>query len=212
MDVLCQAKSGMGKTAVFVLATLQELDIDEAKSSDDVLVLVLAHTRELAYQIQNEYRRFAKYMPGIRTAVFFGGEPYAKNLETLKTVKPQVVVGTPGRILQLVKENNLKLGKVKHFILDECDQVLEKTGTRPASQQRPAGETWRRRCRRWRHAGLPRPVPTALTRARQCHRGRGHRLLLRSLDNPAAIDAPARGQTCARTSRTSSATRPTKSR
>ena len=92
MDVLCQAKSGMGKTAVFVLATLQELDIDEAKSSDDVLVLVLAHTRELAYQIQNEYRRFAKYLPGIRTAVFFGGEPYAKNLETLKTVKPQVVV------------------------------------------------------------------------------------------------------------------------
>ena len=129
MDVLCQAKSGMGKTAVFVLATLQELDIDEAKSSDDVLVLVLAHTRELAYQIQNEYRRFAKYLPGIRTAVFFGGEPYAKNLETLKTVKPQIVVGTPGRILQLVNENNLKLGKVKHFVLDECDQVLEKTGT-----------------------------------------------------------------------------------
>jgi len=128
-DVLCQAKSGMGKTAVFVIATLQQLDIDESKGSDDVLVLVLAHTRELAYQIQNEYIRFAKHMPNVRTAVFYGGEPLSKNLETLKTLKPQIVVGTPGRILDLVNRGELKLGKLKHFILDECDQVLENTGT-----------------------------------------------------------------------------------
>jgi ATP-dependent RNA helicase UAP56/SUB2 len=134
-DILCQAKSGMGKTAVFVLATLQELDIDEAKESNDVLVLVMAHTRELAYQIQNEYRRFSKYMPGIRSAVFYGGEPYTSNVETLKSVKPQIVVGTPGRILQLVREKNLKLDKIKHFILDECDQVLEKLDMRQDIQE-----------------------------------------------------------------------------
>ena len=139
MDVLCQAKSGMGKTAVFVLSTLQELDVDETKASDDVLVIVIAHTRELAYQIQKEYRRFAKYMPSIRTAVCYGGEPYAKNVETLKTVKPQVVVGTPGRLLQLVNESHLKLGKVKHFILDECDQVLEKPGTPRRPRRNTAG-------------------------------------------------------------------------
>jgi ATP-dependent RNA helicase UAP56/SUB2 len=61
MDVLCQAKSGMGKTAVFVLASLQQLVAQE-----HVSVLVLCHTRELAYQIKNEYQRFSKYMPGVR--------------------------------------------------------------------------------------------------------------------------------------------------
>ena len=62
MDVLCQAKSGMGKTAVFVLATLQQLDLDEKLSR----VLVLCHTRELAFQISKEYERFCKYMPSMK--------------------------------------------------------------------------------------------------------------------------------------------------
>ena len=62
MDVLCQAKSGMGKTAVFVLTTLNQLVAKEG----EVSVLVLCHTRELAYQIGNEYNRFAKYMPGVK--------------------------------------------------------------------------------------------------------------------------------------------------
>jgi superfamily II DNA/RNA helicase len=65
MDVICQAKSGMGKTAVFVLTTLQQLDLTQ---SGDVLVLCLCHTRELAFQIQNEYDRFSKYMPDVRTS------------------------------------------------------------------------------------------------------------------------------------------------
>ncbi len=59
MDVLCQAESGHGKTAVFVLATLQQLEPVQG----EVSVLVLCHTRELAFQIKNEYTRFAKYMP-----------------------------------------------------------------------------------------------------------------------------------------------------
>lgn len=57
-DVLCQAKSGMGKTAVFVLATLQQLDV----TVTDPTVVVLCHTRELAFQIRNEYQRFSKYV------------------------------------------------------------------------------------------------------------------------------------------------------
>ena len=64
MDVICQAKSGMGKTAVFVLTTLQQLDLTQ---SGDVLVMCLCHTRELAFQIQNEYDRFSKYMPEVIT-------------------------------------------------------------------------------------------------------------------------------------------------
>jgi superfamily II DNA/RNA helicase len=62
MDVLCQAKSGMGKTAVFILATLQQLDPVDGQ----VAVLVLCHTRELAYQIAKEYERFTKYMPSVK--------------------------------------------------------------------------------------------------------------------------------------------------
>lgn len=62
MDVLCQAKSGMGKTAVFVLTTLNQL----VPKDGEVSVVVMCHTRELAYQIGNEYNRFAKYMPGVK--------------------------------------------------------------------------------------------------------------------------------------------------
>ena len=72
MDVICQAKSGMGKTAVFVLTTLQQLDLTQ---SGDVLVLCLCHTRELAFQIQTEYDRFSKYLTEIKTEVFYGGVP-----------------------------------------------------------------------------------------------------------------------------------------
>jgi ATP-dependent RNA helicase UAP56/SUB2 len=64
MDVLCQAKSGMGKTAVFVLVTLQQTE----PRPNEVAVIVLCHTRELAFQIKNEYARFSKYMPEVKTA------------------------------------------------------------------------------------------------------------------------------------------------
>lgn len=64
MDILCQAKSGMGKTAVFVLATLQQLEPTE----NNVYVLVMCHTRELAFQISKEYERFSKYMPTIKVS------------------------------------------------------------------------------------------------------------------------------------------------
>ena len=66
MDVLCQAKSGMGKTAVFVLATLQQIETVD----NQVSVLVLCHTRELAFQISKEYERFSKYMPTIKVSIF----------------------------------------------------------------------------------------------------------------------------------------------
>ena len=65
MDILCQAKSGMGKTAVFVLATLQQLELTE----NQVYVLVMCHTRELAFQISKEYERFSKYMPHVKVSI-----------------------------------------------------------------------------------------------------------------------------------------------
>ncbi len=71
VDVLCQAKSGMGKTAVFVLTILHQLPDDPKPVS----ALILCHTRELAYQIKNEFARFTKYLPDIRTEVIYGGQP-----------------------------------------------------------------------------------------------------------------------------------------
>lgn len=124
MDILCQAKSGMGKTAVFVLATLQQLEPTE----NHVYVLVMCHTRELAFQISKEYERFSKYMPTIKVGVFFGGMPIQKDEESLKASTPHIVVGTPGRVLALIKSKKLNLKHLKHFILDECDKMLEQLG------------------------------------------------------------------------------------
>ena len=124
MDVLCQAKSGMGKTAVFVLATLQQMEPVDGQVS----VFVMCHTRELAYQIKKEYDRFSKYMPSIKTAVFFGGISVRKDEETLRTNCPHIVVGTPGRLLSLAQSKVLNLKQIKHFILDECDKMLEQLG------------------------------------------------------------------------------------
>jgi len=120
MDVLCQAKSGMGKTAVFVLATLQQIEPTDGQ----VAVMAMCHTRELAFQISKEYERFSKYMSMIKVGVFFGGLPIAKDEEVLKNNCPHVVVGTPGRVLSLVKSKKLNLKHLKHFILDECDRML----------------------------------------------------------------------------------------
>ncbi|XP_078382437.1 spliceosome RNA helicase Ddx39b [Oculina patagonica] len=131
MDIICQAKSGMGKTAVFVLATLQQLE----QIDGQVSVLVMCHTRELAFQISKEYERFSKYMNNIKVSVFFGGISIKKDQQTLKTNCPHIVVGTPGRILALAREKTLNLKHIKHFILDECDKMLEQLDMRRDVQE-----------------------------------------------------------------------------
>lgn len=120
-DVICQAKSGMGKTAVFVLSVLQQLE----PNPTGIKALVLCHTRELAFQICHEFDRFKTYLPNVKTAVMFGGIPIQTNKQTLEKEKPNIVIGTPGRILQLVEEKSLDLKQLKHFVLDECDKMLE---------------------------------------------------------------------------------------
>merc|ERR1712142_605385 len=90
-----------------------------------VSVLVMCHTRELAFQISKEYERFSKYMSGIKVGVFFGGLAIAKDEQVLKGNCPHIIVGTPGRILALVRSKKLNLKNLKHFILDECDKMLD---------------------------------------------------------------------------------------
>jgi ATP-dependent RNA helicase UAP56/SUB2 len=128
MDVLCQAKSGMGKTAVFVLTVLHQLKVDPEGA---VQVVVLVHTRELAFQIQREFERFCKYLPDVKSRVFFGGTNIKTDIEALANEKPAIVVGTPGRIMDLaVKRQKMDLSKVKHFVLDECDRLLAEVDMR----------------------------------------------------------------------------------
>ncbi|KAF9110015.1 Suppressor of the cold-sensitive snRNP biogenesis mutant brr1-1 [Mortierella sp. AM989] len=133
MDILCQAKSGMGKTAVFVLATLQQVEAVPG----EVAVVVLCHTRELAFQIKNEYARFSKYLPDVRSEVFYGGTPLKRDQDILrnKELCPHILVGTPGRVLALIKEKTLNLKNVKHFVLDECDKMLDQIDMRRDVQE-----------------------------------------------------------------------------
>lgn len=129
-DILCQAKSGMGKTAVFVLALLQQIE----PVQNQCQAIILAHTRDLSYQISKEFLRFSKYLPEVKVGVFYGGVDVKIQKEGLKSEVPNIIVGSPGRIYQLVNEKNLNLEKVKHFVLDECDHILTSTSMRKTVQ------------------------------------------------------------------------------
>lgn len=131
MDVLCQAKSGMGKTAVFVLTTLNVVEPQD----DAVQVVVLSHTRELAYQIGKEYERFSKYLPEVKTVVVYGGVKRTQHAAALKETKPSILVGTPGRVIDLIEHKELDLSKVKYFVVDECDKMLESMDMRRQVQK-----------------------------------------------------------------------------
>jgi hypothetical protein len=115
----------MGKTAVFVIAVLEQLK--DSTEDAGVQALVIAHTRELAHQISSEFERFIRHMENVRVGVFFGGIPIAQDQKALKT-PPKIVIGTPGRIKQLVTDGSLDLKNLKHFVLDECDRCLETLG------------------------------------------------------------------------------------
>jgi len=118
--LICQAKSGMGKTAVFCLSILHLLE----KAPEPVSCLVLCHTKELAFQITKEFERLGKYLPALKSDVFIGGEPVTNDIAKLKKSPPAIVVGTPGRISDLIHRKQLDLNKLRFFILDECDKML----------------------------------------------------------------------------------------
>eukprot|EP01013_Petalomonas_cantuscygni_P021052 TRINITY_DN3999_c0_g1_i1.p2 TRINITY_DN3999_c0_g1~~TRINITY_DN3999_c0_g1_i1.p2 ORF type:complete len:455 (+),score=120.34 TRINITY_DN3999_c0_g1_i1:64-1428(+) len=130
-DILCQAKSGMGKTAVFVLSALHNLQETIDECGDKPRMLVIAHTREMAMQHLTEFRRFSKYLPALsgRMAKFHGGSPRQADVEVLRTQKPLVITGTPGRLIDLAESGDLDLSKIDTFIVDECDRLLQQTDT-----------------------------------------------------------------------------------
>lgn len=118
-DLIGQAQTGTGKTAAFGLPLLNKID-QENKS---IQALVIAPTRELAIQVQEELFRLGKGQKA-RVYVVYGGSPIGKQIDRIQKSKPQVVVGTPGRILDLMKRNVLKLSDLQTLVLDEADEML----------------------------------------------------------------------------------------
>jgi len=114
------------------LSVLQQLD---PNTTQRPVCLVLCHTRELAFQISHEFERFKKYMAAVKVSVFYGGIPVQKHRDQLKAEVPHIVIGTPGRILQLAQEKVLNLSNIKYFVLDECDRMLEEIGMRSDVQK-----------------------------------------------------------------------------
>jgi len=121
--MIVQAKSGMGKTAVFVIATLQQIEVDENEKFVDTLVL--CHARELAYQISKEFTRFAKYLEKVKVGVVYGGVNFIEHKTLIEDDCPSILIGTPGRVLHLLNSDVLKLDRLTRFVLDECDNLLE---------------------------------------------------------------------------------------
>jgi len=119
-DTIAQAQSGTGKTATFAIGTLQILDT----SVNEVQTLVLAPTRELAQQIAIVYKFLGEYL-NVKVHVFIGGTQIKNDVKNLEN-GVHVVVGTPGRVLDMLKKGVLKLSYLKAFVLDEADEMLSK--------------------------------------------------------------------------------------
>ena len=118
-DVLGQAQTGTGKTAAFALPLLARLD----PAQNDPQILVLAPTRELAIQVAEAFQAYARYMPSFHVLPLYGGQSYTNQLKSLKRGS-QVIVGTPGRILDHLDRGTLKLDKLRAIVLDEADEML----------------------------------------------------------------------------------------
>jgi len=119
-DVRAQAKTGSGKTAAFGLGVMHRLDVSQYVTQS----LVLCPTRELADQVAKELRRLARFTANIKILTLCGGQPMNAQRDSLLHA-PHVVVGTPGRILEHLKRETLKLDGVATLVLDEADRMLE---------------------------------------------------------------------------------------
>lgn len=118
-DVNAIAPTGTGKTCAFGIPMLEYVQLN----GPEVQEVVLAPTRELALQIGDELTKLAKYIKGCRIAVLYGGQPIPKQLAALKR-KPQILVATPGRLLDHMNRGNVHLNAVHTMVLDEADEML----------------------------------------------------------------------------------------
>ena len=119
-DVIAKAPTGTGKTFAFGIPMVEHIDPESAQ----INALVLAPTRELAIQIQDELRDLCAFKEGVRVVCLYGGQPIEKQITQLKKA-PQIVVATPGRLMDHVKRRTVRLDKVETIVLDEADRMLD---------------------------------------------------------------------------------------
>ena len=119
-DINAIAPTGTGKTCAFGIPMLEYVQLKDSRIQE----VVLAPTRELALQIGEELTRLAKYIEGVRIAVIYGGQSISKQLAALKR-KPQIIIATPGRLLDHMQRGNIRLNAVHTMVLDEADEMLD---------------------------------------------------------------------------------------
>jgi len=118
-DLVALAQTGTGKTAAFGLPVLNLID----STRKQVQALVLAPTRELCIQISNDLKGYSKNMRGMRIVAVYGGEDIRTQLRQLDTA-PQIIVATPGRLIDLIERGKVELGAIEYLVLDEADEML----------------------------------------------------------------------------------------
>ncbi len=118
-DIIGQAQTGTGKTAAFAIPALQKIDPDLRK----LQTIILCPTRELAMQAAEEIRNIAKFMHGIKVLPVYGGQDISKQIKGLRDV--QIIVGTPGRVMDHMRRRTVKLDYVNMVVLDEADEMLD---------------------------------------------------------------------------------------
>lgn len=118
-DLLGQAQTGTGKTCAFGIPVIDSID----PASTHIQTLILSPTRELAIQIAEELHNIAKYKEGVRIVAIYGGQPIDRQIMALKR-KPQIIVGTPGRVMDHMRRKTLRLANLEKIVLDEADEML----------------------------------------------------------------------------------------
>ncbi len=119
-DVIGRSQTGTGKTMAFAIPAIEKIDVNENKPT--VQVLIMCPTRELALQCSEEIKKVTKYIHGIRPVEVYGGAPMDRQITRLK--RANIVIGTPGRIMDHMRRRTLKLDNVKLAVLDEADEML----------------------------------------------------------------------------------------
>ncbi len=119
-DVIGQAQTGTGKTFAYAIPLLEKLDFNSKR----IQALVMCPTRELSLQVSKEIKKLASKISKIRVATIYGGESYEKQFKSLNQ-KPQVIIGTPGRIIDHLNRGTISFDTVSYLVLDEADEMLK---------------------------------------------------------------------------------------
>ncbi len=118
-DVLAQSQTGTGKTAAFSLPMLQQT----IEADGDMKTLILCPTRELALQVEREIQSFAKMVPSIKTVAVYGGDSFSRQRRDLRQGS-NVIIATPGRLLDHLRKKTFDMNEIQYFVLDEADEML----------------------------------------------------------------------------------------